>query len=85
MQYKTISKHSDGKILKSDGFQISSEAKAAKKLDPSIIDGTLGTFYYEDGSFKTHDVVKEVFNTLKDDGNDEFREKYLACKEKYQL
>ena len=67
MQYKTISKHSDGKILKSDGFQISSEAKAAKKLDPSIIDGTLGTFYYEVGSFKTHDVVKEVFSTLKDD------------------
>lgn len=67
MNYKTISKHADGKILKSDGFQISSEAKAAKKLDPSIIDGTLGTFYYEDGSFTTHRVVKEVFATLKDD------------------
>lgn len=67
MQYKTISKHADGKILKSDGFQISSEAKAAKKLDPSIIDGTLGTFYYEDGSFSTHEIVKEVFKTLKDD------------------
>ena len=67
MAYKTISKHADGKILKSDGFQISSEAKAAKKIDPSIIDGTLGTFYYEDGSFKTHDVVKEEFKTLSDD------------------
>lgn len=67
MQYKTISKHADGKILKSDGFQISSEAKAAKKLDPSIIDGTLGTFYYEDGSFSTHQIVKDVFKTLKDD------------------
>lgn len=67
MQYKTISKHADGKILKSDGFQISSEAKAAKKLDPSIIDGTLGTFYYEDGSFSTHEIVKKVFKTLKDD------------------
>lgn len=84
-KYKTISKHADGKILKSDGFQISSEAKKAKKLDPSIIDGTLGTFYYEDGSFSTHNVIKEVFKTLKDeevylystsDGGAEFHE---AC------
>lgn len=67
MHYKTISNHADGKILKSDGFQISSEAKAHKKIDSSVIDGTLGTFYYEDGSFKTHNIVKEVFNTLKDD------------------
>ena len=37
MEYKTISKHAAGKVLKSDGFQISSEAKAAKKLDPSSI------------------------------------------------
>ena len=29
--------------------------------------------------------VHEYLNTLKADGNDEFREKYLACKEKYQL
>lgn len=67
MNYKTISKHADGKILKSDGFQISAEAKAAKKIDPTIIDGSLGTFYYEDGSFKTHNIVKEVFKTLQDE------------------
>lgn len=29
--------------------------------------------------------VHEYLNTLKADGNEEFREKYLACKEKYQL
>ena len=29
--------------------------------------------------------VHEYLNTLKADGNDEFREKYLACKEKYKL
>lgn len=29
--------------------------------------------------------VHEYLNTLKADGNDDFREKYLACKEKYQL
>ena len=86
MEYKTISKHAAGKVLKSDGFQISSEAKAAKKLDPSIIDGTLGTFYYEDGSFNTHNTVKEVFAELKDeevylystsDGGKDFHE--AAC------
>ncbi len=78
-----LAKHSAGKVLKSDGFQISSEAKAAKKLDPSIIDGTLGTFYYEDGSFHTHQVVKDTFKDLKDeevylystsDGGKEFHE-----------
>lgn len=66
-KYKVIAKHSENKVLKKDGLQISADAKEAKKLDPTIIDGTLGTFYYEDGSFKTHDVVKEVMATLKDD------------------
>lgn len=66
MEYKIISKHSEGKILKNDTFQISTEAKEAKKIDPSVKDGTLGTFYYEDGSFRTHNVIKEVFKTLND-------------------
>ena len=55
-----------GKVLKDDALRISSEAKQAKKNDPEVIDGTLGTFYYEDGSFHTHNVVKKVFDTLDD-------------------
>lgn len=61
-----LANHSIGKVLKDDALSIGSEAKAAKKLDPSVIDGTLGTFYYEDGTFHTHNVVKKVFETLDD-------------------
>jgi len=64
---KIVAKHAAGKVLKSDGFQISAEAKLAKKKDPSIIDGTLGTFYFEDGSFKTFKVVHKVMSELKDE------------------
>lgn len=83
---QNIANHAAGKVLKSDGFQISTEAKQHKKVDPSVIDGTLGTFYYDDGSFHTHNVVKMVMNSLVDediylystsDGTKEFRESVI--------
>ncbi|MDD2492986.1 MAG: aminotransferase class I/II-fold pyridoxal phosphate-dependent enzyme [Bacilli bacterium] len=64
---RIIAKHAAGKVLKSDGFQISADAKLAKKKDPSIIDGTLGTFYFEDGSFKTFQTVHKIMNQLNDE------------------
>ncbi|HKM30061.1 MAG TPA: aminotransferase class I/II-fold pyridoxal phosphate-dependent enzyme [Bacilli bacterium] len=64
---KIIAKHAAGKVLKSDGFQISADAKLAKKQDPNVIDGSLGTFYFEDGSFKTFKIVHEIMNKLTDD------------------
>ncbi len=83
---RIIAKHAAGKVLKSDGFQISADAKLAKKKDSSIIDGTLGTFYFEDGSFKTFQVVHKIMNQLKDediylystsDGGPSFKEAIL--------
>ena len=64
---KIIAKHAAGQVLKRDGFQISSEAKAAKKLDPTIVDGTLGTFYYEDSLFKGFKSVDKVMKHLNDE------------------
>ena len=61
-----LAKSKIDKVLKDDALRIGSEAKQAKASDPSVVDATLGTFYYEDGSFHTHDVVKKVFNTLDD-------------------
>ncbi len=68
---KIIAEHACNKVMKRDALQISAEAKAAKKKDPNVIDGTLGTFYYEDGSFKVHDTVKNILNEMSD------QEKYL--------
>ena len=48
-----LGKHAIGKVLQDDALKVSSEAKNAKKNDPAVIDGTLGTFYYEDGTFKS--------------------------------
>lgn len=61
-----LGKHAIGKVLQDDALKVSSEAKNAKKNDPAVIDGTLGTFYYEDGTFCTHNVVKKVFSSLSD-------------------
>ena len=62
-----LAKSKIGKVLQGDALRLGSEAKLAKKNDPSVIDGTLGTFYYDDGTFHTHKVVKEVLGTLTDD------------------
>ena len=63
---KIIAEHAANKALKRDALQISAEAKLAKKNDPSVIDGTLGTFYYEDGTFKVHDTIAKKLNELND-------------------
>lgn len=62
-----LSKHAIGKVLRDDALKLSSEAKIAKQKDQSVIDGTLGIFYYEDGKFHTHRIVKRVFESLNDE------------------
>ena len=62
-----LARSKEGKVLKDDALRLGNEAKNEKRKDPSVVNGTLGTFYYEDGSFHTHNVVKKVFNTLSDD------------------
>ena len=61
-----LGQHAIGKFLQDDALKLSSDAKKAKKNDPEVIDGTLGAFYYDDGTFCTHKIVKEVFNKLGD-------------------
>lgn len=67
---KIIAAHAANKALKRDALQLSAEAKIAKKNDPSVIDGTLGTFYYEDGSFKVHKTISNKLSELND--NDKY-------------
>ncbi|HBP25681.1 MAG TPA: hypothetical protein DD618_01850 [Acholeplasmatales bacterium] len=64
---KILANHATGKVLKSDAFQISTEAKNAKKLDPAVLDCTLGTFHYEDHQFRTFQTVKDFLFSLPDD------------------
>lgn len=64
---KIIAKHATGKVLKGDAFQISTEAKNAKKFDDSVLDCTLGTFHYENNEFKTFPTVKKIIHSLPDD------------------
>lgn len=59
-----IASHVAGFVLKGDGFQISSEAKARKAKDPSVIDATLGTFYYDDNQFRAFPIVKKILGEL---------------------
>lgn len=63
---KIIADHAANKALKRDALQLSAEARIAKKKDLTVIDGTLGTFYYEDGSFKVHDTITKKLNELND-------------------
>ncbi len=63
---KIIAEHAANKALKRDALQLSAEAKLAKKNDPSVIDGTLGTFYYEDGSFSVHKTISKKLNEIND-------------------
>ena len=61
---RIVAEHACNKAMKRDALQISAEAKKAKKINPNVIDCTLGTFYYEDGSFSVHSTVNKcnVFN-----------------------
>jgi len=62
-----IAKHSSGKVLKRDALQIAAEAKSAKALDPTVINATIGTFFYEDGSFRAFKTVKDLLSEFPDD------------------
>lgn len=61
-----IANHAKGKALKKDALLISAQAKEAKAKNDKVIDSTLGSFYYEDGSFSCHETVKKIMDNLKD-------------------
>ena len=80
---KIVAEHACKRVLTRDALQISAEAKKAKSIDSSVIDGTLGTFYYDDGSFSVHSEVKKLIDEMTDaerylystsSGSDEFHD-----------
>lgn len=52
--------------IKYDIPTISEIAKKTKKVNPNAINGTLGTFFYDDTEFKAYKTVKNVINNLDD-------------------
>lgn len=72
--------------LKGDTFQIAALAQEASKRNPLTIDGTVGSFKYNDKKFKGYKIVEETLKTLKDtemysyektDGGKEFEKAVL--------
>ncbi len=64
---KIIAKHSEGKVLKNDVFQISEQAKAAKAINPNVIDATVGAFYDEKGKLYKYGVIDKILKKLPDE------------------
>lgn len=64
---KIIALHASGKALKRDALVIGDEAKRAKEQDNSVINATIGTFIYEDYSFRAFPTVKKILSQLPDD------------------
>lgn len=64
---KILARHSEGKVLKNDVFQISEQAKAAKLINPNVIDATVGAFYDEKGKLYKYKVIDKILKNLPDE------------------
>ena len=51
---------------KGNALAIGKEARDAKKLNPNVIDSTIGMLYDEEGKFCTFNVVSKATNALSD-------------------
>jgi len=61
---RIIAKRSESKKLSSNILTIAAEAREAKKLNPNVIDGTIGTLYDEDGKMLEFPSVKKIIDNL---------------------
>lgn len=61
---KIIAKRSESKKLSSNILTIAAEAREAKKLNPNVIDGTIGTLYDEDGKMLEFPSIKKIIDSL---------------------
>ena len=61
---KIIAKRSENKKLSSNILTIAAEAREAKKLNPNVIDGTIGTLYDEDGKMLEFPSIKKIIDSL---------------------
>jgi aromatic-amino-acid transaminase len=62
MTYLTPKKQ--GKILTGDTFQIANRAKEAKKVNPNVIDATVGALFLENGSFYAYETVLKTIDEI---------------------
>ena len=61
---KIIAKRSESKKLSSNILTIAAEAREAKKINPNVIDGTIGTLYDEDGKMLEFPSIKKIIDSL---------------------
>ena len=61
---KIIASRSENKKLSSNILTIAAEAREAKKLNPNVIDGTIGTLYDEDGKMLEFPSIKKIIDSL---------------------
>ncbi len=61
---RIIAKRSENKKLSSNILTIAAEAREAKKLNPNVIDGTIGTLYDEDGKMLEFPSIKKIIDNL---------------------
>ncbi|MCR5461744.1 MAG: aminotransferase class I/II-fold pyridoxal phosphate-dependent enzyme [bacterium] len=61
---RIIAKRSESKKLSSNILTIAAEAREAKKVNPNVIDGTIGTLYDEDGKMLEFPSIKKIIDSL---------------------
>lgn len=61
---KIIAEQSENKKLTSNILAIGAEAREAKNQNPTVIDGTIGTLYDEDGKMLEFPTIKKIIDSL---------------------
>ena len=61
---KIIATRSESKKLSSNILTIAAEAREAKKVNPNVIDGTIGTLYDEEGKMLEFPSIKKIIDSL---------------------
>jgi aromatic-amino-acid transaminase len=66
MSNNIVGSHAREKVMESNILKISQEAKAAKALNPNVIDATVGMLHREDGKLFKYAAVEELLHHLTD-------------------
>jgi len=61
-----VGNHALNKVMESNILKISQEARAAKALNPEVIDATVGMLHREDGKLFKYAVVEDLLQHLSD-------------------
>ncbi|HOW38640.1 MAG TPA: aminotransferase class I/II-fold pyridoxal phosphate-dependent enzyme, partial [Bacillota bacterium] len=66
MNHRIVGQHALTKTMLSNILKISQDAKAAKKLNPELIDATVGMLHHESGQIFTYQTVTDTLCSLKE-------------------